>query len=78
MNSLHSAEIEAELAKLKAQIMSGFVPVFFTENEVVLKNSLRIRKNYKFIEGDYEKLTVKFICLPERYYELSDGRIIRM
>lgn len=74
----HSQEIEAELAKLKAQIMSGFVPVFFTENEVVLKNGLRIHKNYKFIEGDYEKLTVKFICLPERYYQLSDDRIIRM
>jgi len=74
----HAGEVEAELKRLKEQVMSDYKPVFFTEREVVLKNGLRIHKGYKFEEGDYDKLEVKYVCLPERYYVLSDGRIIRM
>lgn len=73
-----SEDLELELKKLKEQVMSDYKPVFFTETQVVLRNGLRIYKGYKFTEGDYEKLEVKYIDLPERCYELSDGRIIRM
>jgi hypothetical protein len=74
-------ELKKELEELKRENAKGYVPVYFSDsnnNEIILKNGMRVYENYEFSEGQFKGKKVKFISLKDRYYQLDDNRIIRM
>jgi len=58
--------------------IAAFHPALFFDNQCWLKNSIRIKPDYKFKGGPHDGKTVKKIDSAERFYELDNGDRVYM
>jgi len=71
-------KLNEEIEKLKRENEKGYMPVFFNEAEIFLKNGMRIYAGYKFTDGEFKDLEVKSVSLKDRCYYLSNDKCFRM
>lgn len=71
-------KLNKEIEELRRENEKGYMPVFFNEAEIFLKNGMRIYAGYKFTEGEFKNLEVKSISLKDRCYYLSNDKCFRM